>query len=549
MKTYKYYLLACLSGILLALSYPPFPLSYLAFIGFVPLLFVIDQKPKRTFFILYLPFFIYNLLANWWIGSWQKDSDTFLMISGVLYCLVHPFFFMIPMLIYQTIRKRYSGNFGLLSFPFVWIAFEWAHSFGDLSFPWLNIGYTQIYNNDWIQFIDITGIYGASFLIVLCNVLFFIVILKIRSANKISLRTLVYSKPILNLLIFIAAIFTVPNIYGIYTNKIYDHNKLMSENSKIKIALIQPNINPWKKWETNVWNQLDIHKEIQDSLFKIHNDINLCIWSETTIHYISSEINSEHNFSEIYNWLNLGNTSLLSGFADIHKFPATEKGDATSRYFPLDSSYKYISYNSALLITPNKNEQGFEYQIYHKMKLTPFSERLPYPEVLSSVLSWVEWGVGISSWSLGNSQKTLNTIFEKDTVRIASIICIESIYPNFVRKFSDLGANIFVVITNDGWYDNTPGPLQHYLIACCRAIESKKYLARCANTGISGFIKPNGETLVRLEQYKRSGIVSEIPLMENKTFYAVSGDWLAYLSTFIASLLFLYSIIIKFRKK
>ncbi|MDQ1265725.1 MAG: apolipoprotein N-acyltransferase [Bacteroidota bacterium] len=108
-----------------------------------------------------------------------------------------------------------------------------------------------------------------------------------------------------------------------------------------------------------------------------------------------------------------------------------------------------------------------------------------------------------------------------------------------------MGASILAVITNDGWYDNTPGPEQHYQIAVARAIESRRSVARCANTGISGFILPNGENLENAATQKSIGISAILPLNNEKTFYTIYGDWLPVICSVISAIAFILS---KFRK-
>lgn len=108
---------------------------------------------------------------------------------------------------------------------------------------------------------------------------------------------------------------------------------------------------------------------------------------------------------------------------------------------------------------------------------------------------WLEWGVGISDWQKGEEQRTLNFTSHGNAVRLGCIICIESVYPDFVRQYAAQNANVFVVITNNAWYNYTFGPEQHYQIAAMRAIENRRSIIRCGNSGISGFIAPTGASI------------------------------------------------------
>ena len=182
MKTNKKFIFAGLTGALLALAFPPVPFYLFAFIAFVPLLFLMvnEENLKKKYLMIYLAFFIYHTGTNWWISSWQSETDPYLMASGLALCIAHPFFFMIPFALFSLIKKKISTNIAIWSFPFLWTAFEFAHGLGEFSYPWLTIGNTQYYNHYWVQIIDIIGVYGASFLIALINVLLLKLILFIR---------------------------------------------------------------------------------------------------------------------------------------------------------------------------------------------------------------------------------------------------------------------------------------------------------------------------------------------------------------------------------
>lgn len=538
-----------MTGLLLGLSFPPLPFSLLAFVGFVPIFLILEKKPKRPFLLIYLSFSVYHLITNWWLGSWQPDADPYLMISGIAVWLVHPFFFILPFILFRIVRKRTSFEFSILLFPFIWTVFEWMRTFGDIAYPWLTIGYTQVYNIYWIQFIDITGIFGASFFIVLFNSLVLILIKKIQE-NKLlpepsDLFKIQGIKPIL---IIIISIIALPYIYGFFKINQYNFDKIKTRNSIARIGVVQGNINPWRKWETSTLDQIFLHRDIQDSLIKAVGMLDLVVWPETAITFHSIELNSEYSFDFLLDNLIRNRISLFSGFADIVFLKPGEKISATSKKYLGDESKYYNSFNSAIVLNYNpvttKNPQ-----IYHKMRLTPFGERVPYVEQMKFALKWLEWGVGISSWSIGTEQKNLIVENPEKKFRIAPIICIESVFPDFVRNFSKLGADVFCIITNDGWYDNTFGPEQHYQIAVARAIENRKFIVRSANTGVSGVIQPNGMSLIKAPQYQSIAFASEVPLMKELTFYALSGDWLPFMCCFVLFVAIIYSIIKFYVKK
>ena len=307
-----------MTGLLLGLSFPPLPLSLLAFISFVPIFLVLEKKPKRPFLLIYLSFSVYHLVTNWWLSSWQPDSDPYLMVSGIAVWLVHPLFFMLPFVVYKLIRKRTSFEFSILLFPFIWTVFEWLRTFSDIAYPWLTIGYTQVYNIYWIQFIDITGIFGASFLIILFNSFLLISLKKVRD-NKLLREPLSFYKirgvklPVL--LMFLILI--IPYIYGIFKVNEYNFEKFKSGNKIKRVGVVQGNINPWRKWEKSTLEQIFLHRDLHDSLIKAVGKLDLVVWPETAITFHSIELNSEYNFNFLLDNLIENETSLFSGFADI----------------------------------------------------------------------------------------------------------------------------------------------------------------------------------------------------------------------------------------
>jgi len=534
--------LGCLTGVLLALSFPPLPFFPLAFIAFVPMFYVIEEKKVNLFFFTYIVFFIYHCGVNWWIGSWQPESDKFLMYGGVGLALAHPFFFMIPIYFYRFFSKRFNRDDALTLFPFIWIAFEWLRCFGDLAYPWLTIGYTQIDNYYWVQAADLAGVWGLSFMVVFINILFVKMLFRYNEARtKGSTVKFMYLPRVKKYVIALAVLIIIPNVYGVFITSRYDHATLLKDNATIRVGLLQPNINPWRKWEHEALMMIETHKRLQDSLQRTVPPIDLAVWSETAITLVSHEFNFFHDFHYLHEWLAQTNASLLTGFADFYVYKPGEDFPLMAKPLGSRSGSMYSSFNSALML----HSYDSLFEIYHKSKLTPFSEKFPYLEVLSFAKSWFEWNVGISSWTPGERQNNLHFVKNNDTVTVAPVICIESIYPYYVREFVTKGAQVIAVITNDGWFDYTPGPEQHYLIAAMRAIENRRYIVRVANTGISGVIKPDGSSLMTLPEREQTAAAAEVPLLGTNSLYFLFGDYAGILSTVLIIITLIYSLLYK----
>jgi len=440
--------------------------------------------------------------------------------------------------LYFIVKKRLSTSIALWLFPIFWVTFEWAHNLGELSYPWLTLGNTQIYNSLWVQFVDITGVWGASLLLATMNVILTKLILNFSKFKHFS----DFVKHPQNSILITSAllIIIIPLLYGVVRISQFKHEDLIKNKPTVSVGLIQPAINPWRKWEISVDEMIKLQMDIADSLINEGLKPDLIIWNETAIpSYV--RINHKYDYWNLLDWCDKQKISLLSGFAELRYYNSENK-TVTARIDSNQTDTYYESYNSCMLIQSGDTDLP---QVYTKMRLTPMAERLPYSEFLMFMRSWFEWGVGISAWGIGTEQKNLNLYLNSDTAKIGPVICIESIYPEFVSIAALSGAEFLVIITNDAWYDYTPGPEQHYLIAAMRAIENRRYIARCANTGVTGVISPTGKTISRLKEYNKLGLYEIVPRITELTFYSKHGDWLA-LTTFFISLL---SVIFSYLKK
>ncbi len=188
-------LLLILSGVLLGISFPPFPFPFqlLMFFGLIPYFYVIENKTSLIDInrSSYLTFFIFGLITLYWVGSWQKNADPFLMISGVLLIFVNPLFLLIPSTLFYFSRKIFPGKAALYFFPLFWVTYEYAYMITDLSFPWLTLGSGLSHFTSFIQIADIAGTLGLSLIAVLINVLIYKVFIKYYSTRKISYANLI----------------------------------------------------------------------------------------------------------------------------------------------------------------------------------------------------------------------------------------------------------------------------------------------------------------------------------------------------------------------
>jgi apolipoprotein N-acyltransferase len=176
------------------------------------------------------------------------------------------------------------------------------------------------------------------------------------------------------------------------------------------------------------------------------------------------------------------------------------------------------------LLEPGKKNS--EFTIHEKVKLVPFSERAPYVEQLPFLSKLIRWGVGISAWQRGTrlTEFVMNNPAGKQNTKFITLICFESVFSDYVREGIKNGAEFISIITNDGWFGNSSGPVQHDRYAVLRAIENRKWIIRAAQTGISDFIDPLGNQYEKTELETEALISKTIIANSEVTFYAENGD-------------------------
>ena len=485
----KDFYLISLSAVLFSLAFPPLPLGFVAYFSLVPLIIALDNKsPTFAFGLGYLFGLISNSLLLFWVG-WATIGGTVAAI--VLLCL----YTAILCWFYALVQRRWKVS-ALFFFPFLWVAMEYVKSLTEVSFPWLNLSYTQTYYLKLIQYASLWGNYAVSFWILWLNLLFYFFI---KHKKRWKIATLLF-----------AIMIILPYIYGA---------RVMSERvvrmdpgwkgEEIKVALLQGNMEPKIKWDDrfldyNIQTYMDMSKKAAQE------QVDLIIWPETAAPcYLAAESLYLARVQETCDELNV---PLLVGTNDYGVTP-----EGKLRY-----------YNSAFLFTPH----GGYPQVYNKIHLVPFSEKIPYDQIfhLSDKIQ-----LGQSDFSNGEEL----TIFEVKRGKFATLICFESVYPTLVRDFVKRGAEFLVNITNDGWFGKTHGPFQHAQIAVFRAIENRIAIARCANTGVSMFIDPYGRVKNATRIFTRNIVVDKIPLRRKDntfsgTFYSRYGDWFASLCCLIS---------------
>jgi apolipoprotein N-acyltransferase len=522
--------LATISGVLLGLSFPPSPFYSLAYIAFIPFFFLFTYFRSYTQITryAYLFLFFFHLLTVYWTGGFATAKDLWMMAAGTAVLLIHPVFY-IPFILFSFfVKKKLGDGLGLISFGLLWTSFEYLHSLGEYSFPWLTVGNSQAYDLPQIQIIDYISIYGLSLIILAFNALAFYALWKYSHGNwKLRSASFLFSFSMLILLYF------GPKAYG----RLVVGTENLQKTDSIRIAIIQPNFNPWEKWSEGVSNKRDLYArqfdeylETTRELSREHPDI--VFWPETAIPFHILLPRYSPDLRELLSLSDSLQLPILTGLPTAQYFDASTAPATAER---VGASNIFVeSYNSTVLIQPH----GSIGPIHRKTILVPFAERIPYAESFRFLIEPLKWNVGISSWGKGND--TIVYSFPtraKHQARFSAMICYESAYPNYVRQFVKRGAQFLVVLTNDSWWGNTSGAYQHASFASLRAVETRRWVVQCANGGISLVADPSGRIRTSAGLFTRARFVAEIGLRSDETFYVKYGDVVARLCL-IASIVF-----------
>jgi apolipoprotein N-acyltransferase len=522
--------LLILSGVLFGISFTPFPFPFplFLFVAFVPYFFVVIKRQTllKVNSASYLTFFVMSLVTVFWVGSWQSAADPFLMLSGIVLVFFLPCVMLINSTLYFLSRKVFKKDLSLYFFPFFWVTGEYILTLTDLKFPWLTIGHGLAMFTSFIQIADIIGAFGLSFVVLWINIFIFKGIKSFRENSKSGLIQFSIA----------ASIFILIIVYGFV--KI---SSTGNDEKKIKVGIIQPNLDPWNKWELGGLDEiLDNYFDLSQKC--VDEGAKLIVWPETAlpVYLLSGTYQSE--VDSIYFFLKKNNVSLLTGMPD---FIIYDKDEPRNAKYSEAGKYHYTTYNSILLLQPERNE----IQRYGKMQLVPLGEHTPFVDQLPFLGDLLKWGVGISGWNVGQDTTVFKFVNDKDTIKVGGLVCYESVFPTFPNYFVDRGAQFLTVVTNDSWYGKLSGPYQHKEFANLRAVENRRAVVRCANGGVSCLINKFGVTEVETEMFTRTHLVVDVPLNSEKTFYTKNPLIIPALSSAFGLWIFGINILLWMKKK
>ena len=437
----------------------------------------------------------------------------------------------------RQISTRVWSYAGLVSF---WIAYEYLHQTWDLAFPWMNLGNGFAQSHFLVQWYEYTGVYGGTYWVLVSNILAFETYLAFKASGKSyeaekTSQNLSDDKRKWILLIRTASHILIPIAISLFM-----YTRYKESINPANVVVVQPNIDPYAKYGSmNSSLQVQQLIRLSDSLGQPNTEYFL--WPETAIAEYTDEkdILSSAHFKQIQAFLaKYKNGNLISGI-ESYTLYITEK-TPTARFEK--GINKYSDYFNAAV----QFENSEKVQFYHKSKLVPGVEQLPFASALA-FLKPVFAGFGGTSGGYGK-QAEPSVFYSQSGIGAAPVICYESIWGAYVAEYVEKGAQFIAIITNDAWWGNTSGKDQHLQYAKLRAIETRRWVARSANTGISAFINQRGDIVKQSKWWVPTALKADINLNDELTFYVKHGDYIAYAGCFGSGVFGLMVLFSGFRK-
>jgi apolipoprotein N-acyltransferase len=485
-------LLVAAGALAMALAFPRTDWSGAAWVALSPLIALsLMRRPRVALALGWFGGFLFFLILLRWLDF------TFRVYSAIpwpltwlpttllaAYCGLYVGLFAGAL---SWIKWRRSAAVAIAAAPFLWVAGEWVRGWLMGGFPWGHVGYSQHQQLPVIQIAELGGVYAVSFVVIAVN-------------GALAAAVMLRARHAVTLLGLAGVLVGATLVFG--DTRL---GELGASGETASVAVVQPSIAQPLKWDpSHAASTLDAYFDLTRQAGRGRPD--LIVWPETStptmlrrdpallmaLRRLSGEVGAP----------------LLVGSVDVEEA----------------SPPKYR--NTAFLL----DERGIVNR-YDKIQLVPFGEYVPLSGVIGFVRGWAEFIADLEPGSR-------TVVFSGPPAPFGTVICYEGIFPALVRRFVRDGARFMVNMTNDGWFGQTDGPLQHLGMYPFRAVEHRIALVRAANTGVSAFIAPSGEITRSLPLFVRGTLEGRVPLRSRVTVYTRFGDWLVYLALAVSAAVF-----------
>lgn len=531
--------LALLSALFLSIPFFSWGTGLFLFVAFIPLLFIEDDMAKRrlerlnkgekakasiTWYAL-LTFGVFVSLTTYWVyfATW---------IGIVASIIVNGGYMALTFLVFHRTRRKLGDRLGYASLAVFWLTFEFLYIRAQINFPWLILGNGFANDVILIQWYEVTGALGGTLWALVVNILLYKVVRDWLKTRKLSAQRSQIS--------WVLGFFLIPLLFSVVRYMSYEE-----KDDPYEMVILQPNIDPYAKFtDLPQEEQTAILLRLADSLVGPNTEyivgpetfLNQNVW-QSTMHQ-HPEVVKLYDFLKEY-----PRSKLVMGATTYKLYVDPTEYTPTSRPINEDR-HRYDSFNSAFQL-----DSSSMIQIYHKSMQVTGVEKMPHANLLK-FLTKLTIKLGGTMRSHGTQAFRSAFVSPQDGTGVGPVICWESVFGEYVTEYvSVAGANFLFIITNDGWWRNTPGHRQHNAFARLRAIENRRSVARSANTGISSLIDQRGRELARTDWWEESGLVGSLNKNDHLTFYTRHGDFLGRIASLLAAIVLLYSVVFRYIKK
>ncbi|MCQ2149248.1 MAG: apolipoprotein N-acyltransferase [Bacteroidales bacterium] len=515
----KLFVLALLFALLMGIPFLVPHTGFLALAGLVPLLLmelVADAGKVKHFFLWhYLAFVMWNALTTFWVCNATLGG-------GVAAILLNALQMSLIFALYRGSKKFLSTPLAYIFLAVTWIAWERIYMNVQISWPWLTLGNAFARSVDLVQWYEYTGTLGGSLWIWLSNLWIFYILLLLFSGHVFEMKKIKTAVVIMVAVLLIGG--PVAASYEVSRNlDVRDGGR-----GTLEVTVVQPSFDPYQKFQ-------HLSQSQQNAIFKDMAERSLAgrLCSESRPMLLMAPETFTNDIvigreNESPTWQSLcalvsdkPGVNVLFGASSTEFSPPSPEAPSALAVQLLDGRW-YRSHNSALML-----DRTGRTEIFHKSKLVVAVESLPYPKVFLPIDEKLG---GVMGRCEGQDEITLLNVNTYDSTGVASriplgcAVCYESVYGDYCRDYVRKGAQALAVITNDAWWGNTPGYHQHLSYASLRAIELRRDVARCANTGISAIIDCRGHIVKSSEWWEPQVLQGSVGLYDGQTFFVRYGD-------------------------
>ena len=533
-------LLVVISSALLSVPFLVPGTGWLSLVAFVPLLWAEDiatgDGMKGFCWWHYLCFVLWNAATTFWVCNATVGGGIFAILANALQMsLVFGLF--------RWSRKWLSGALPYLFLAFAWIAWErWYLTSAQISWPWLVLGNAFARTTGWIQWYEYTGTLGGSLLVWAANLSVFGILESLASGRWMTFNRKAKSAALLGTL----ALFVAPPVVSLFLRP-----ELCEETLDVIVA--QPNIDPYDKFGGMT------QEEQNELLLRQFGDLPdsipvLLVAPETfTGDVVTNDPSSSPTVRRFTAFLQEHpNANLLVGASSRTYLKRALRPSHTARR--AGNGVWMESHNSALMLDAFSSPE-----LFHKSRLVVGVEMTPYPAFFCKIDDWLGGVMGrcIGQKEIGplhfneyvrDSTAGDSSVSVSETIPVGCAVCYESVYGEYCTEYVRNGARLLAVITNDAWWGDTPGYVQHLSYSCLRAIETRRWIARSANTGISAIIDPSGKVVSHTSWWQPEVLKGKVGLSDERTFFTIHGDFIGRISTLMAALVILAALVRRFAR-